>query len=221
MSIDDENTTAMDGGQEARKTGSFVDPDATIHSEPAELSMGLSGKMIGHYKLLKELGHGGQGYVYLAEDMNLRRQVALKVLLECGRMSAAARIRFEREAEAAGKLDHSGIARVYEIGEHDGLAFIAFEYVAGKNLADHIKEARQKISDSHAVTKVHSESSKNTEKAPKSKPKATQSNTISSADRDAILSAARCIESAARSLHASHEAGLLPRDIKPANPRVR
>ncbi len=138
MSIDDENTTPADGGQEASKVGKSIDPDATVHSEPVGLSMGLAGKMIGHYKLLEELGHGGQGYVYLAEDTNLHRRVALKVLLESGRMSTAAKIRFEREAEAAGKLDHSGIARVYEIGEHDGLAFIAFEYVTGKNLADHI-----------------------------------------------------------------------------------
>ncbi len=56
MSIDSENTTPMDDGQD---TNESIDPDATIRSEHAGLSMGLGGKLIGHYKLLKELGHGG------------------------------------------------------------------------------------------------------------------------------------------------------------------
>ncbi len=221
MSIGDENTTSMGYGEDASKAGKSVTPEAKIHSGPAGLSMGLGGKMIGRYKLLKELGHGGQGYVYLAEDTNLHRPVALKVLLESGRMSTAAKIRFEREAEAAGKLEHSGIARVYEIGEHEGLAFIAFEYVSGKNLADLINETSRRMSDGHGVTEVHIGFSEDAKGESESEFGTPQSDKSSSADRDAISSAVRYIESAARALHAAHEAGLIHRDIKPANLMVK
>ncbi len=221
MSIDDKNTAPKDQDQDG------LDGDApqstrvgsSAKSRSSSLSMGLGGKTLGHYRLLKEIGHGGQGYVYLAEDEHLHRKVALKVLLESGQMSKASRLRFEREAEAAGMLDHSGIARVYEIGEHEGLAFIAFEFVAGRNLADHISESGDKMIAGQAITEVHIEFDQNESSSASSS--ATESSDPSTADRDAILSAVRYIESAARALHAAHEVGLIHRDIKPANLMVR
>ena len=98
--------------------------DTNEFSDSAPLHMGLANKKIAHYRLIKELGQGGQGYVYLAEDKKLGRNVALKILIESARMSTKSRLRFEREAETASKLDHPGIARVYEVGEDLGLAFI-------------------------------------------------------------------------------------------------
>jgi serine/threonine protein kinase len=71
MSEDDKNTTPANR-----------DPAEADAADPKPLQMGLAGKKLGHYRLIKELGQGGQGYVYLAEDENLHRKVALKILLE-------------------------------------------------------------------------------------------------------------------------------------------
>ncbi len=118
-------------------------------------SQGIAGRKIAHFTLIKELGHGGQGYVYLAKDENIQRQVALKILLEGARLSESARLRFHREAEAAGKLDHPGIARVFEVGEHKGLDYIAFEFVRGRTLATPIAESAAMNLVAEGCTEFH------------------------------------------------------------------
>ncbi len=219
MSIDDEITKPIGKGEGKEPNQSTNDSAATFHFESNGLSMGLTGKRIGHYKLERELGHGGQGYVYLAEDTRNQRQVALKVLLTAAHMSTAAKIRFQREAEAAAKLDHSGIAQVFEVGEHDGLAFIAFEYVNGKNLSDHIGEFGLSTKSDHGTRETLFDF-EDEDREPQSQPMNADSDT-SSAKRGAIMCAVRYIESAARALHAAHETGLIHRDVKPANLMVR
>ncbi len=97
---------------------------------------------IGHYRLLQELGRGGQGVVYLAEDAHLHRRVALKVLSARGPQAAHLLRRFQREAEVASRLDHAGICAVYEAGVADGVLFIAMRYVEGETLAAQIEAAR-------------------------------------------------------------------------------
>jgi formylglycine-generating enzyme required for sulfatase activity/predicted Ser/Thr protein kinase len=89
----------------------------------------------GRYVIQRSLGHGGMGYVYLADDTLLGRQVALKVL-DPGEGHAAdvLRTRLLREARLAASLEHERIARVYDVGEHDGNAFVAMEYVRGVTL---------------------------------------------------------------------------------------
>ena len=115
-----EEPTRVERGAGAASTGG-----ETVPVEDSPRVPGLRGRRIGAYTLLRELGHGGQGYVYLAEDTRLHRKVALKLLPMAFTLSGKARMRFEREAEVASKLNHPGICTVYEVGEDDSVPFIA------------------------------------------------------------------------------------------------
>jgi WD40 repeat protein/serine/threonine protein kinase len=110
---------------------------------------------IGHYRLVRELGRGAQGQVWLAEDTRLARRVALKVLSTTFAPSGPALRRFQREAASASKLDHPGICAVYETGEADGYSYIAMRYVEGETLARWIQTSQSReasAGDTIAVT---------------------------------------------------------------------
>jgi eukaryotic-like serine/threonine-protein kinase len=91
-----------------------------------------------HYEIRSLLGKGGMGEVYLAEDMRLRRKVALKILPAVVSANQDRMRRFEQEAQAAAKLNHPNIAHIYEIGKSKGTHFIAMEYIDGDTLRDKI-----------------------------------------------------------------------------------
>jgi WD40 repeat protein len=99
------------------------------------------GLALGPYRILGEIGRGGQAQVYLAEDTRLGRKVALKVLSAWFAGSPATLRRFEREAIALSRLDHPNICAVYEAGELDGVPFIAMRHVEGETLAARIAAA--------------------------------------------------------------------------------
>ncbi|MFT4513365.1 MAG: formylglycine-generating enzyme required for sulfatase activity/predicted Ser/Thr protein kinase [Planctomycetota bacterium] len=99
---------------------------------------------IGNYDVIRELGQGGQGIVYLARDQKLGRAVALKVLSGFAATSESARSRFKREAEAASRLHHSGINTLFERGEHEGQAFLAMAFVPGASLGELIGQGKQR-----------------------------------------------------------------------------
>jgi len=95
---------------------------------------------LGRYEIRSLLGVGGMGEVYLAQDTSLNRKVALKVLPAEVASNQDRMRRFKQEASAAASLNHPSIAHIYEIGESDGLNFIAMEYVEGATLRMKIHE---------------------------------------------------------------------------------
>jgi serine/threonine-protein kinase len=109
----------------------------------------MIGKKISHFEITGKLGEGGMGEVWLARDTRLGRTVALKTLPPARAESEDRRRRFEDEARAASALNHPGIAHIYDVGEADGIHFIAMEHVEGESL-DH-RMARAPLTTSEIV----------------------------------------------------------------------
>ena len=105
---------------------------------PPQRGRGRLPSRIAGYEVLEELGRVAMGVVYKARQRNLNRTVALKVILSGALAGERERARFQREAEAAARLDHPTIVGVYEVGEADGQPYCAMEYVPGGTLADRL-----------------------------------------------------------------------------------
>ncbi|MCI0681757.1 MAG: protein kinase [Gemmataceae bacterium] len=104
------------------------EPDKT--AKPAEAAL----KQLGDYRIIREIGHGGMGVVYEAEQVSLGRHVALKVLPNQALADAKHKRRFEREARAAAKLHHTNIVPVFGVGEHNGLPYYVMQFIQGLGL---------------------------------------------------------------------------------------
>jgi serine/threonine-protein kinase len=102
------------------------------------LPQDLTDRRVGDYQVLRKLGQGAMGQVYLARQLSLKRDVALKILRGDHAANPVALQRFQAEAEAVAQLTHPNIVQVFAVGEHDGLQYIALEYVDGRNLRDYL-----------------------------------------------------------------------------------
>jgi serine/threonine protein kinase/Ni/Co efflux regulator RcnB len=116
-------------------SGSFVALGPLI-TQPTDTASATSllPKMVGPYEIIKELGRGGMGVVYLAKDSRLKRPVALKMILSGAYADRDQRERFHAEAQAVAQLKHPNIVQIYEIGDYEGHPYLALEYFDGGNM---------------------------------------------------------------------------------------
>ncbi len=164
-------------------------------------------EQLGPYKVLEQIGKGGQGIVYLARDQRLGRNVAIKVLRE---FSTENLMRFQREAEVASRLDDPGICTIYDSGQIDGYYFIAMRFIDGEPLSSQVHRARHNpgCEPSELVQIAWCPTGASTTSRV---PSSTQ------ARRTDLEPTLLYFERAARALHTAHEASLIHRDVKPGN----
>ena len=159
-------------------------------------------RMVGPYRLLHEIGRGGQAAVFLADDTRLARKVALKVFAPGLMPSEQFFARFRREAEAAARLDHPGICTVFDAGIDRETPYIAMRYVEGRTLAEWIDASREAAGGARRTSSLE---------LPK------PAGDSQSEKQTVVMRVVALAEKAARALHAAHEAGLVHRDVKPGN----
>ncbi len=130
-----------------RATHAFTPTDSTSFGAE-RTSLSLSHSRFGPYEVLREIGRGGMGVVYAARHAQLKREVALKVLKLGHFASENDRRRLQREAESVAKLDHPAIVPVFEVGRHEGLAYLTMKLVEGGTLCDCMSpEAKQTVAE--------------------------------------------------------------------------
>jgi eukaryotic-like serine/threonine-protein kinase len=192
----------------ADHTGSFAGTPPAAVGTPLE--------KLGDYRILREIGRGGMGIVYEAEQMSLGRHVALKMLGGQSLLDPRQLARFEREAKAAARLHHTNIVPVYGVGSADSLNYYAMQYIAGMGLdvvlAEMRKLPQQATPSVEDVARAHS-----AEQVVTLPGQSSETGQRSDSGRAYWQSVARVGVQVAEALHYAHQQGILHRDIKPSN----
>lgn len=182
-------------------------------------------KELGDFRIVREIGRGGMGVVYEAEQLSLGRRVALKVLPFASLLDEKAVTRFRNEARAAATLEHTNIVPVFAVGEDRGVYYYAMAYIRGRTLAEIVAALRQKSAQA-LLQKASSAATLGADAAPPAttwnvethrEMEAALSTLPDYDSRDYVSSIVRLMAQAAKALHHAHERGIVHRDIKPGN----
>ncbi len=185
-------------------------------------STGVGVEAYGPYALVRELGRGGQGVVYLAEDTRSGRRVALKALTALGPAAQDHLQRFRREAKVCSRLNHPGICPVLDSGVSEKGPYIVLQFVDGDTLAQRIITSREvtvaanpdsEYMDIESAPSMTQQESRDDSSADLASIPLTRF----SMERDELDGLLLLFEKVALALHAAHEAGIVHRDIKPGN----
>ncbi|MCO6045936.1 protein kinase [Aeoliella sp. ICT_H6.2] len=178
-------------------------------AEPPPEPDPASPRELGDFRIVREIGRGGMGIVYEAEQLSLGRRVALKVLPFAAVLDANQLLRFKNEAQAAASLHREGIVPVYAVGCDRGVHYYAMQLIEGQTLAEWIADQRHAIGSSQGGKQVSL--SADTAPVAELETKKTQ------ASSNSVRRAAELAAEAAESLEYAHEQGIVHRDIKPSN----
>jgi serine/threonine protein kinase len=190
-------------------------PDLTIGAAPHPQKTPVTCQL-GDFQLLRELGRGGMGIVYEAEQISLGRRVALKTLPFAGVLDSRQLQRFRNEARAAATLDHPHIVHVYAVGQDRGIHFYAMQLIAGQSLADYIAQRRAGNAPENPLALGGSPLPADIARQPTVR---LSKNSTVEADcsKSGFQQVARWGVQAAEALEQAHQMGIVHRDVKPSN----
>lgn len=183
-----------------------------LAASPAQTQPGIPDRL-GPFRLLRQLGAGGMGVVYLAEQVDLHRQVAVKLIRPEHLFFPGSRERFRREVEAVASLRHDGIAPVFTVGEDRSMPYFSMEYVDGPSLATILQRLTGKPPTALTSGDVHHAMLSGEHEATQAETTTKRSVAPKSWTQTCVD---LCID-VGEALQHAHERGVLHRDVKPSN----